>query len=223
MPDQEKDERIGLLGGTFNPVHRGHLRAAEEVLRRFALDRVLFIPSYLPPHKRTRGMASPEDRFAMVELALRSHPRLLASPLEIEAEERSYSIITLNRVKAIYPDAMIFFILGVDAFLEIETWKSYREVLEQCRFIVISRPGFDLAAARGALPPDYQESFQDVGAAERVGADLLATFRTFLLSIPALDISSTDIRRRIKNGQPIQGLVPEAVEEYIRRKSLYQE
>lgn len=218
-----KAERIGLLGGTFNPIHRGHLRAAEEVLSRLNLDRVLLIPSYLPPHKQSGGIASPEDRFAMVELAIRAHPRLMASPLEIEAQERSYSIITLNKVKALYPKAQVFFILGVDAFLEIETWKSYRDVLEQCRFIVISRPGFDLAAARKALPPEYLGSFRDVGPAEGIRPDDLDAFRIFLLSIPALDISSTEIRRRIRHGQSIGGLVPDSVEEYIRRKSLYQE
>ncbi|MFZ2052672.1 MAG: nicotinate-nucleotide adenylyltransferase [Candidatus Aminicenantales bacterium] len=223
MAKGTKKERIGLLGGTFNPVHLGHLRAAEEVRSRFALDRILFIPSYFPPHKQTTGMASPEDRFAMVELAVRAYACLVASPLEIEAQERSYSIITLNKVKAIYPDAWIFFILGVDAFLEIETWKSYREVLEQCRFIVISRPGFDLAAARNALPPEYEESFHDFPEAEDIGEDFLAQFRIFLLAIPALDISSTEIRRRVRRGRSIHGLVPGSVEEYIHRKNLYQE
>lgn len=218
-----KEERIGLLGGTFNPVHRGHLRAAEKVRLRFGLGRVLFIPSYLPPHKQAGDMASPEDRFAMVELAIRAYPRLIASPLEIEAQERSYSIITLNKVKSLYPEAQVFFILGVDAFLEIETWKSYRDVLEQCRFIVISRPGFDLAAAPKALPPEYLGSFRDVGPAEEIRPGELDAFRIFLLSIPALDISSTEIRRRIRHGQSVSGLVPESVEEYIRRKNLYQE
>jgi nicotinate-nucleotide adenylyltransferase len=218
-----KEERIGLLGGTFNPVHQGHLRAAEEVRARFALTRVLFIPSYIPPHKRTTEMASPEDRFAMVELAVRPYPSVVASSLEIEAQERSYSIITLNKVKALYPDAWVFFILGVDAFLEIETWKSYREVLEQCRFIVISRPGFDLTAARDALPPEFDRAFHNVAECGDVGADALERFRIFLLSIPALDISSTEIRLRVRSGRSIRGLVPRPVEEYISTKNLYQE
>jgi nicotinate-nucleotide adenylyltransferase len=215
--------RIGLLGGTFNPIHRGHLRAAEEVRLRFALSRVLFIPSYLPPHKQAADMASPEDRFAMVELALRARRRLVASALEIEAREKSYSIITLNKLKALYPDALIFFILGVDAFLEIETWKSYRDVLEQCRFIVISRPGFDLSLALAALPAEYAGRIYDCPRAGSIGEELLSRFRIFLVEIKALDISSTDIRRRVKEGRPIRGLVPGAVEEYIRQKKLYQE
>jgi len=215
--------RIGLLGGTFNPVHEGHLRAAEEIRLRFGLSRVLFIPSYIPPHKQTTDMASPEDRFAMVELALGSHPEMEASPLEIEAREKSYSVITLNKLKTVFADAWIFFILGIDAFLEIETWKSYREVLEQCHFIVISRPGFDLAQAREALPPEYTGKIRDCGEAGPIGENLLARFRIFLVTIDALDISSTDIRGRIKAGRPIHGLVPESVEAYIRRKKLYQE
>jgi nicotinate-nucleotide adenylyltransferase len=216
-------QRIGLLGGTFNPVHEGHLRAAGEVRLRFALSRVLFIPSYIPPHKQTTDMASPEDRFAMVELALRSHPQMVASSLEIEAREKSYSVITLNKLKTIYADAWIFFILGVDAFLEIETWKSYREVLRQCRFIVISRPGFDLARAREALPPEYAEKIGECSGSVSVGEDLVAGFRIFLVSIKALDVSSTEIRRRIRAGRSIHGLVPDQVEEYIRNKNLYQE
>jgi len=215
--------RIGLLGGTFNPVHEGHLRAAEEVRLRFGLSRVLFIPSYIPPHKQTTDMASPEDRYAMVDLALRSHPEMEVSSLEIEARERSYSIITLNRLKEVFADAWIFFILGIDAFLEIETWKSYREVLEQCHFIVISRPGFDLARAGEALPSEYAGKIRDCGGAGPIGGNLLSRFRIFLVTIQALDISSTDIRARVKTGRPIHGLVPMPVEGYIRMKSLYQE
>ena len=216
-------QRIGLLGGTFNPVHLGHLRAAEQVRLKFRLNQVLFIPSYIPPHKQTTDIAPPEDRFAMVELAVRSHPQFVASALEIKAREKSYSVITLNKVKAIYADAWIFFILGVDAFLEIETWKSYREVLEQCRFIVISRPGFDLAGARKVLPAEYSRKIGEGKRPGPVGEDQLARFRIFLVPIKALDISSTEVRRRVRAGRSIRRLVPGPVEEYIRNKRLYQE
>lgn len=215
-------KRIGLLGGTFNPIHQGHLRAAEEIQQRFSLSEVLFVPSYIPPHKVTAEVASPEDRFAMVRLAVASHPGFIASPLEIEARERSYSIITLNKVKTIYRDARIYFILGIDAFLEIETWKSYQAVLEQCHFIVINRPGYRLELAKAALPERYAEKILDLGAAEEVGEALMGSFRIFLVSIRALDISSTAIRRRIKQGQSIKGFVPEAVEEYIKKNNIYQ-
>jgi nicotinate-nucleotide adenylyltransferase len=218
-------ERIGLLGGTFNPVHSGHLRAAEEVSRIFGLDRVLFVPSFIPPHKQTAGAATPEDRFAMVELAVRSHLRFIASPVEIEAQEKSYSVITLEKVRAIYPNAWIFFILGIDAFMEIDTWKSYRQVLEQCHFIVISRPGYDLAEARNVLPERYAARIFSLPepAAAPVDESLLRRFRIFTVSIRAVAVSSTEIRRKIRQGGSLRGLVPKAVEAYIRKHKLYQE
>jgi nicotinate-nucleotide adenylyltransferase len=216
-------ERIGLLGGTFNPVHQGHLKAAAEVLRKTGLSRVLFIPSYIPPHKETAGVASPEDRFAMVELAVADHPRFVASAVEIEAKEKSYSIVTLGKVRDAHPDAWIFFLLGIDAFLEIETWRAYQEVLGKCHFIVISRPGFRLADARKVLDEPYSGWIHALRGRMPSGDALLQRFRIFIVPIHALDISSTDIRRRIKQGLPIRGLVPEAVEAFIRKRRLYQE
>jgi nicotinate-nucleotide adenylyltransferase len=215
-------ERIGLLGGTFNPVHEGHLRAALEVQQKFILHKILFIPSYIPPHKQTTEIASPEDRYAMVELAVKGFPGFLASSIEIEAKEKSYSIITLNKVKKMYRNAWIFFILGFDAFLEIETWRSYEKVLEQCRFIVTSRPGYRLAEARNVLPENYDDKIISLSESGSVGEDLIEKFRIFLLPIVALDISSTEIRRKIRQGQSVKGFVPEAVEVYIKRKKLYQ-
>jgi len=215
-------ERIGLLGGTFNPVHKGHMRAAAEVRRMFALHKILFIPSFIPPHKQTAEIASPEDRFAMVEAAVRGNPHYVASPVEIEAKEKSYSIITLNKVKNIYHGAWVFFILGIDAFLEIETWKSYQEVLGQCHFIVTSRPGFLLEDARSVLPRKYGGQIFELEESEPVGEKMIRSFRIFLVSIKALDISSTEIRTRIKKGQSVKGFLPEAVEVYIKKKKLYQ-
>jgi nicotinate-nucleotide adenylyltransferase len=215
-------ERIGLLGGTFNPVHEGHLRAALEVQQKFILHKILFIPSYIPPHKQTTEIASPEDRYAMVELAVRGFPGFLASSIEIEAKEKSYSIITLNKVKKMFRNAWVFFILGFDAFLEIETWRSYEKVLEQCHFIVTSRPGYPLAEARNVLPENYDDKIISLGESGSVGEDLIKKFRIFFLPIRALDISSTEIRRKIRQGQSVKGFVPEAVEVYIKRKKLYQ-
>jgi nicotinate-nucleotide adenylyltransferase len=216
-------DRIGLLGGTFNPVHSGHLRAAEEVRRRAGLRRVLFVPSYVPPHKQSAEIASPEDRFAMVRLAVNSHPAFEASAVEIDARETSYSIITLNKVKALHQDSRIFFIVGIDAFLEIGTWRSYRELLTQCHFIVMSRPGYRLAEARRALPGEYAGTILDFPEPGPLADELIDQYRIFLIAIEALDISSTDIRRRVRQGQPIAGLVPEAVDFYIGKKRLYQE
>ncbi len=216
-------ERVGILGGTFNPIHNGHLRAAEEVRRRAGLRRVLFIPSFIPPHKQSAEIASPEDRFAMVSLAVKGHPAFEASSIEIDAQETSYSIITLNKVKSLYEGSRVFFILGIDAFIEIETWRSYGELLAQGLFIVMSRPGHSLDEARRALPESYARSIVELAETGPLTEDLAGRFRIFLVSIEALDISSTDIRRRVGLRQPVAGLVPETVDFYIQKKKLYQE
>jgi len=216
-------ERVGLFGGTFDPIHCGHIRAAEEVLKRFSLDRVLFIPSFIPPHKERTGIAPAGDRLRMVELACREEPRFAASSIEVDAGEKSYSVITLEKVKRIYPGAWTFFVLGVDAFLEIETWRDYKRVLKECLFIVISRPGYRIEQTEGLLGRSWVEKVHHVSESENISDDLLRTRRVFLLSIPALDISSTEVRRRIERGETIKGLVPEAVEDYIHSHNLYRE
>jgi len=214
--------RIGLLGGTFNPVHLGHVRAAQEVKRRFRLERVLFIPSSIPPHKRPVAIASPDHRLRMVGLACRGRKGLSASPVEIKAGGTSYSVLTLDKIRRRFPRTDIFFILGVDAFLEFDTWRDYGRVLEQCHFIVISRPGYDLAKARQVLRGSLASRMIELGQEESAGARLPAGPRIFLVPIAALDISSTDIRRRARTGESLRGLVPPAVETYIRRHRLYQ-
>lgn len=216
-------ERIGLFGGTFDPVHNGHLRAAAEVRAAFALERVLFIPSYIPPHKESRGMAPAADRLRMVELACLGHQGYVASAIEVEARERSYSILTLAKVKAIYPGARLFFILGVDAFLEIGTWREYERVLDECRFIVTSRPGFDLEAGAEVLGGRLRERVCRAGSGGPVDEAQLELCGVFLLPIPALDISATGVRERIRRGEDPEGLVPPVVAAYIREHHLYSE
>lgn len=216
-----RKERIGIFGGTFNPVHSGHVRAAAEVQARFAIDRVLFVPSFIPPHKETAEVASPRDRMAMVELALRRYRRLVASPIEIEAGGTSYSIVTLNKVGALHPGARIFFILGADAFRDIETWREWRRVLEGCRFIVTTRPGSRLTKARDALAGEYRSGVLEVRPSTRLGEAVLEAFRIFLAPIDAVDVSSTEIRARVRSGRPLRGLVPVLVEGYIREHGLY--
>ena len=157
-----KKERIGLLGGTFNPVHSGHLKAAEIVQKRILLDKILFIPSYLPPHKDTAEVASPSHRLKMVEIALRGFSQFIPNSVEIDAKEKSYSIITINRIKKLHPKSWIFFILGVDAFLEIDTWKDHERLLEQCFFVVISRPGYLLDKANKILGAPYKEKMYEL-------------------------------------------------------------
>jgi nicotinate-nucleotide adenylyltransferase len=215
-------ERIGLFGGTFNPIHLGHLKAAKIVKKRFFLERVFFIPSYIPPHKDSAGVVSADHRLKMVELALRSYSCFVPCSIEVEAREKSYSIITLNKLKKLHPKALAFFILGVDAFLEIKTWKDYEQVLEQCYFVVIDRPGYRLDDAGAVLKGKYKENMHKLSASEAVRDELLFSFKIFLLPLDSLDLASTEIRERIRKGKSIKDMVSEEVEAYIKENKLYQ-
>lgn len=216
-----RPERIGVFGGTFDPVHNGHLKAAAEIGRRFGLGRILFVPSNIPPHKARAGMAPARDRMAMVELAVRRRSRFAVSALEIRAGGRSYSIRTLRRIRRLHPRTRIFFIVGADAFLEIKTWMEWRSVLDESLFIVMTRPGFSLAGARRAPGAAYADRIRAVGRTERVREEWFSAFRIFLVPIEALPISATEIRRRVREGRPIAGLVPAPVARYVREHGLY--
>jgi len=214
-------ETIGLFGGTFDPIHLGHLRAAAEVRRKTRLERILFIPSFLPPHK-TRGTAAPAaDRLRMVELACRRRAGIEASAIEVEAREKSYSILTLRKVRAQAPDARLFFILGVDAFLDIGTWREYEKVLEECFFIVTGRPGFELERARDVLGGRLRETMGPLAAAGSLAGPAAPRVRIVLLPIRAIDVSSTAVRDRARRGRSLDGLVPRSVAVYIKEHQLY--
>ncbi len=215
-------ERIGIFGGTFNPIHVGHVKACLEVQKVFSLKKILFIPSYIPPHKGSSDIAAPSHRMKMVELAVAPYPQFIPSSIEIEAKGKSYSILTLAKLKERYPDAWIFFILGVDAFLEIDTWKDYEKVLEQCHFIVISRPGYRLEDAEHILGGKYKNWIHRLSGQEEISDQILSDYKIFLLSISALDLASQEVRKRIKNGKSITGQVAESVEAYINENKLYQ-
>ncbi len=214
-------ERIGILGGTFNPIHSGHLKVAKEVLKKFRLEKILFIPSYIPPHKESVDIASPFHRLKMIELAISSFSQFIASSIEIEAKGKSYSIYTLKKMKKNFPEATVFFILGIDAFIEIDTWREYKKVLEQCYFIIVSRPGYRLEEASGTLPKEYMEKIIEVKDVEVIKEDLLLSYKIFLFPMESLNISSTEIRKKIRQDQSIKGSVPEAVMEYIQKNKLY--
>jgi nicotinate-nucleotide adenylyltransferase len=214
-------ETIGLFGGTFDPIHLGHLRAAAEVRRRTRLDRILIIPSYLPPHKARGASASAADRLRMVELACRRRVGLEASPVEVEARGKSYSILTLRKVHALAPGARLFFILGVDAFLDIGTWREYEKVIEECYFIVTGRPGYELERARGVLRGRLGSTMGPLASAGDLAAPEPPRTRIVLLPIRALDVSSTAVRDSARRGKSLDGLVPRAVAAYIRDRQLY--
>lgn len=212
---------VGLFGGTFDPVHLGHLRAAEEVRRLARLDRVVFIPAFIPPHKGSGTGASPAHRLRMVELACQGREGFEVSPIEVEAGEKSYSIVTLRKVRALSPEARLFFILGVDAFLEIGTWREYERVLEECSFIVIGRPGFELERARDVLGGRLRETMGPLAGGESADGPLPPRTKVFLLPVRALDISSTEVRAKARRGESLEGLVPASVAAHIRENQLY--
>jgi nicotinate-nucleotide adenylyltransferase len=214
--------RIGLLGGTFNPIHNGHLKTAELVSRRLGLKRVLFIPSYIPPHKESFDVLPARHRMKMVRLALQDYPGFFPSTVEIDSPRTSYSIHTIPKIKNIHPCAELFFILGIDAFLEIETWREYRKVLDLCSFAVISRPGYSLDKAWSLLGAEYADRITTLPGE---GGEPSASGRplVYLLDMETPDISSTDIRNRIRAGHSIEGLVPDPVAVYIQSNGLYQE
>jgi len=187
-------KRIALFGGTFDPIHIAHLRIAEEAAKRFALDEVLFVPAAHPPHKRARGLTAYEDRLRMVELACAPYPKFSASRLE-EGKERSYTIDTLERLrKELQPDDRLFFLIGSDAFDELETWKGWQQVIALTEFIVAARPG-------------GQYHIPENARVERLDG----------LDLP---VASTTIRARLKADKPTPEL-PQAVRDFIEERGLY--
>lgn len=216
-----EQEKIGLFGGTFNPIHSGHIKAAEVVQEIFTLDKVLLIPSFIPPHKESEQIVSPEQRFKMVELAVENSAYFVASPIEIEEKGTSYSILTLQKIRTIYREALFFFILGIDAFLEIDTWKNHDRVLEQCKFVVISRKGYNLEDAKNVLDRKYVSKVFDLSGTEKIRETLNFSYKIFLLSFDALDVASTDIRERRKKNKSIAHMVPKPVADYIFENKLY--
>jgi nicotinate-nucleotide adenylyltransferase len=196
------NHRIGIMGGTFDPIHNAHLFIAEEARVRIGLDRVIFVPNGIPPHKKPYAVTSAEHRFAMVDLAVRSNPAFSSSRIEIDRPGPSYAVDTLSVLAEENPGADLFFITGYDAVAEIVTWKCHQEVMELCRFVAIARPGVNADDLAQRLPAAYLERIE-------------------VLESPNLGISSTDIRERASNGLPIRYLVPDGVLTYIAEHKLY--
>ncbi len=204
--DVSKAQRIGLMGGTFDPIHYGHLVTAEVARVKFQLEVVVFVPSGIPPHKQAIAISPGRDRFMMTVLATATNPHFEVSRAELDRKGPSYTIDTVREFqRRCAPGAEIFFITGADAALEIFTWKDARELLRACAFIVATRPGYCMERLE----------------AELAEARRLAARGVFVVEVPALAISSTDIRARVAEGDPIRYLLPESVENYIRKAGLY--
>ena len=211
--------KIGIFGGTLNPIHFGHLRSAEEVREVFSLDRVLFVPSAFPPHKRREELESPQHRIEMTRIAIEGTPYFDFSDMEVRRGGFSYSVDTVEEVKKKEPGDEIYFILGVDAFFEIDSWKDYRRFLSLCNFIIVTRPGYEKGALTESLPLEVRGDFcydAEKGCYGHSSGHCLN-----FLEVTLLDISSTEIRKRLKAGRSVKYLLPQRVEEYIKNNKLY--
>jgi nicotinate-nucleotide adenylyltransferase len=212
---------VALFGGTFDPVHAGHIAVAQAAQRRFHLDAIYFIPSSRPPHK-SRGELTPfVHRYTMAALACADHPGFVPSlaeaPVAGVPPHVFYTIDTVRRFHREHPDHHLYFILGADQFLEIPTWKNYEALLDACDFIIASRPGFRLDALRLVIPPEK------LGRTPAPDPHRIALRKTdiHLLTTVASHVSSTEVRERLQRKQSIHGLVPARVEEYILGQALY--
>lgn len=213
--------RIGLFGGTFNPVHLGHLRAAEEVREILGLHSVYFIPAYMPPHKDTTGIASPVDRLKMLALATQGNPFFRISDVELNRGGSSYTIDTLEYFSFTFPDSELYFVLGSDLFSEIDTWRDYKRLFESSNFAVIMRPGFcnDFSSL---CPLALKDEFRYYKQENGIITYLHKSSKVLqLVQIDGIQISSTRIRELIKEYKSIKYLVPNEVESYIQTKKLY--
>ncbi len=195
-------KRLGVMGGTFDPIHYGHLVTAEAALSEFHLDEVVFVPTGQPWMKGERDVAAPEDRYLMTVIATSSNPRFWVSRIEIERAGPTYTVETLQELRQQSRDGSdLFFITGADAILEIFQWKDPEEVLNLAHFIAATRPGYDVARFEREAPTRHPN--------------------ISVMTVPALAISSSDIRQRVREGRPIRYLVPEGVQTYIEKTQLY--
>ena len=197
--------KMGIMGGTFDPIHLGHLATAEAVREIFTLDEILFIPAARPPHKRGRKVADGKHRLAMTILATRSNKFFKVSDMELKRTGLSYTLDTMNELHKIFGSTTeLFFIIGADSLADLSKWHEAKTLVEKCHFIATTRHGVDI---------DFSSVRNYFGAA--------AIEHIHRVTTPGLEISSTDLREKIRLGRSIKYLVPEAVEEYILRERLY--
>lgn len=193
--------RIGVMGGTFDPIHHGHLVAASEVAAKFALDKVIFVPTGQPWQKADRQVSPAEDRYLMTVIATASNPRFQVSRVDIDRGGDTYTVDTLQDLRALYPEAKLYFITGADALRSIMSWRDWEDMFDLAEFVGVTRPGYELTEEM--LPEEHQA-------------------RVHLVDVPAMAISSTDVRERASHDRPVWYLVPDGVVQYITKNDLYQ-
>ena len=210
----------GLLGGTYDPIHFGHLRCAEEIREMFDLNRIIFVPASRPPHKLEADITSFYHREQMVELAIEDNPSFSFSDIEHERGGVSFSVETVESFLGKYlKDLELYFIVGQDAFHAIQTWKDWENLLVLCHFVVMTRPGYENRGLDGILPADFAARFvyDEAARGYRGPTGQVIYFR----EVTFLDIAASRIRARVRAGQSIHYLVPDAVRHYIRKNVLY--
>jgi len=210
---------IGLYGGTFNPIHIGHLRTAEEIRERFKMKEVVFIPSANPPHKDCKDLVDPMHRLKMASLAVTGNPCFTVSEVEVHRRGKSYSIDTIRQIKEQAPDDQFAFIMGLDAFLEIDTWHKYAEILAECDFIVTSRPGPPKVSLKNSIPEKVRADFKRKGS----GREFMHASGTRLVFTDVTDInlSATAIREMVRTGRSVRYLMPRRIMDYVQEHGLY--
>jgi nicotinate-nucleotide adenylyltransferase len=220
--------RLGLLGGSFNPIHYGHLGIARHARESLQLSKVLFIPTGDPPHKREGALAPSPDRYEMVRLAIADDPCFGISDIELQRKGKSYSIDTVHELQRRYGAGTdLYFLIGLDAFLDFATWREPHALLHACRFVVMSRPGRSFQSLHTlplpSLPDPEALAELDLGKRSRLDIAIPSCPGIVCLSLPPCSISASDIRQRIQNGMPLANLLPVTVESYILRHQLYKE
>ena len=201
-------KRIGIFGGTFNPIHMGHLIMAEEACQQHHLSKILFIPAYIPPHKYVKDLTEAHHRYQMIKAAISGKSKFEVSDLEIMREGKSYTIDTVQEILDHYgKDCEVFLIMGADSLNELELWKNIKRLSQLCHFVIVNRPGFNTGASARLV--------------EIIGSNNVLDMERLEIEIDPVGISSTDIRKRLNDGVEIKGLVPECVETYIREHDLY--
>lgn len=220
-------KRIALYGGTFDPVHVGHLAVARELLRLFALDEVLFIPAHVAPHKREIQVSPAWHRYAMLALATQEDERLRLSTVELDAPERPYTVNTLSRMQAELGQlAQLFFVMGADSWSEITTWREWERVLTLTNHLVVTRPGFELDA--GHVTPAIRERMVDLRGVDQEhiarAVSRSEDTKIFVTDAVVMEVSATAVRRAVSEGRDTEWprLVPPPVADYIKKYRLYQ-
>ena len=226
-PDVQSSEPagVGLLGGTFNPIHNGHLEIARQTRDALHLKRIVFIPTGDPPHKPQENLAPARDRYEMVRLAVASDPSFTVSDIEVRRPGKSYSIDTIRFLLEQYGGSVpLYFLIGLDAFLELPTWRDPAIALTLCSFVVISRPGafFQALASLPLIPRIPRQSLVDLdeGSSSRLEVPI-GEQALICLRLPPCEVSASDIRTRIKQGRPTANLLPPAVDSYILQHHIY--